>query len=626
MEVVGTDFLPVAAVPARGPKACVTLKDVMNRVDKAPELIPARRKEMLSALRTVERCAGKDANDILAKPSAMRATLRDALYLQAGVNKRRWAAVRCLTLKALVVAGFRVLPGRRTRKPLSAAWEELRKLAPGMQSGIGQSRFMSFCTDEEIEPGDVDAGTFLRYEEALCENSLVGSPHWVYRTSCILWNKARLSVAGWPAVEVPLPDRRLTYSLAWDAFPERFRKDVEAFLHHTGNQSPLAKDYVKSVKPATIVGRRKQIRQMASALVISSFPIEELTSLAVLVNAENAEKVLQFFLDRTDQAKSENTYNHASLLRTIARHWIKPKPEKIDKKIDAGDTAGKLKKKISKQREEDARKKREELILQAHNANVDQLQVFCESLAVKKSGMTPKNVARLFQFENQDNVDALLGLPPLLVRQAQRDDDGGQDQLPKFIYALATEFLIVAPIRITNLGLLNMDEDIQYSGRGPNMITRIAIPGEKVKNGVPIMIDLPKCTADMLAWFIREIRPRICAVPSPWLFPNAQGHQRNVVSFGRQISKTIKRNTGLLMHPHLFRHLAVKFLLMDRPEDIESARLLLGHKTTRTTLAAYAQVTNALAQKRFEGLVDQKRADALLRPSRIRRAGTRVKA
>ncbi|MGD0142218.1 MAG: site-specific integrase [Rhizomicrobium sp.] len=623
---MGSDVLPVAAGPAWNPKPCVTLKDVMDRVDKAPELIRARRTEMLSALRTVERCAGKDANDILAKPSAMRTTLRDALYLQAGINKRRWAAVRCLTLKALVVAGFRVLPGRRARKALSPAWGALRKLAPGMQSGIGLSRFMSFCTAEEIEPGDVDAETFLRYEEALCENSLVGSPHWVYRTSCILWNKARESVAGWPAIEVPLPDRRQTYSLAWDAFPEKFRKDAEAFLHHTGNQSPLAKDYVKSVKPATIVGRRKQIRQMASALVLSGFPITELTSLAVLVKAENAEKVLQFFLDRTDQAKSEATYGHASLLRAIARHWAKPKPEETGKKMEVSGAAENPKKNISKQREDEARKKRDELILREHNANVDQLQVFCESLAVKKSGMTPKNVGRLFQFENQDNVDALLGLPPLLVREAQRDDDGGHDQLSKLMYALGIEILIVAPIRIRNLGLLNMVEDIQYSGRGPNMITRIAIPGEKVKNGVSIMIDLPKCTADMLAWYIREIRPRICAVPSPWLFPNAQGHQRNVVSFGRQISKTIKRNTGLLVHPHLFRHLAVKFLLMDRPEDIESARLLLGHKTTRTTLAAYAQVTNALAQKRFEGLVDQKRADALQRPSRIRTAGTRVKA
>ena len=565
-------------MPAQTGMASLTLKDVMDRVGASADLAPARRREMLSAVRTAARCIGSDVGDILAQPASLSKKLRDAPHGLAGVGERRWAAVRGLTLAALRVSGFRVMSGRRTRLRLSPAWEALHARAPDRQCGIGLSRFMSFCTAEMIEPDAVDLPTFHRFQEALESNSLVRDAPFVYRTTCAVWNKASRSVADWPLLEVPVPNRSRTYSLDWNAFPASFQADVEAFLSHTGNQDPLADDYAPSVRPATIVGRRKQIQLMATALAESGFATADIISLTTLVHADNAKRVLQFFLDRVGVGR-ETVYAHAILLRTLARHWV-------------------------------ARDEQ----------NILKLEKFCKGLTPKKHGMTDKNRGRLRQFDDPRNVDALLGLPAKLLREAQRKDVGGQEELVGIVYAVAIELLIMAPIRIKNLTELDIERHIVQTRRGSHAVVHLVIPGEEVKNGVPFEVALPKASGELLTIYLRDYRPRISSAPSPWLFPNSAGQKRNAVGFGRHISDLIERHTGLKMHPHLFRHLSAKFVLEAHPEGIEICRLVLGHKSTRTTLRAYSEGKTASAHKRFESIIDAKRLEALGRSSKKPRA------
>ena len=52
----------------------------------------------------------------------------------------------------------------------------------------------------------------------------------------------------------------------------------------------------------------------------------------------------------------------------------------------------------------------------------------------------------------------------------------------------------------------------------------------------------------------------------------------------------LKKETGLEMHLHLFRHLAAKLYLDVNPQGIELVSQLLGHSSTRTTLKAYAEL------------------------------------
>ncbi len=54
-----------------------------------------------------------------------------------------------------------------------------------------------------------------------------------------------------------------------------------------------------------------------------------------------------------------------------------------------------------------------------------------------------------------------------------------------------------------------------------------------------------------------------------------------------RISARIRKETGLVMHVHLFRHFAAKIFLDANPGQYEVVRRLLGHAALSSTLSAY---------------------------------------
>ena len=70
-----------------------------------------------------------------------------------------------------------------------------------------------------------------------------------------------------------------------------------------------------------------------------------------------------------------------------------------------------------------------------------------------------------------------------------------------------------------------------------------------------------------------------------------------------QISETIRKATGLRMHPHLFRHLAAFLILRRNPGEFETVRVLLGHRSIATTIRFYCAMEQAAAFARFDEVV-----------------------
>jgi len=139
--------------------------------------------------------------------------------------------------------------------------------------------------------------------------------------------------------------------------------------------------------------------------------------------------------------------------------------------------------------------------------NILKLEKFCKGLTPKKHGMTDRNRGRLRQFDDLRNIDALLGLPAKLLRQAQRCDVGGKLELTAIIYALAIELLIAAPVRIKNLTTLQVDRHIVQSRRGAHSVIHLVIAGDEVKNGVSVEFALPKASAELLTLYSADIPP-----------------------------------------------------------------------------------------------------------------------
>jgi integrase len=532
------------------------------------ENLPTDRKtaDMRSALRTTAKVLGRRLGEVTTQSAALNGLLAQASPLTAGVSPARWSRVKSLLLSALAVAGFDVLPSRDLQG-WSPLWKALAERLPDQRSRIGLSRMLSYFSREGVAPRDVGRPHIEAFGEALKARSLRRNPVEVYRTSLRLWNRAAQTVGGWPSVVVPLePDPR-RYSLPWDDFPDSFRAEAADFHANCSDPDPFSDAYSPPVRPDTLKLRRKQLQQVASALVATGFPIQQLTSLAVLVQPANAEAALRHLLCRRGGTTGVHLEGQARLLRTIARHWVRDE------------------------------------------AAAEKLVRMSKGLHVKKAGMTPKNRRRLKQFDLPQNVAALLNLPLCVFKEENRRKKPTLAQALRVMRALAVEILLVAPMRVRNLTQIELERHLLEYRHGQHKRYHIVFTPEETKTREPFEMELPQQTAVLLEVYLERFRPVLTEAPSPFLFPNAQGAKRCSIDFSQAIARFVKAETGLVMHAHLFRQFAGKFYLDANPFDIETIRRILGHRSTATTLRAYAQLRTDHAFRRYDTLVGKRRSE-----------------
>ena len=544
----------------------LSLADVLARVEADPALTPRSRADMLSALRTLRRVLGLSLAAVPADPALLRRHLADACPARVGVSAHRWHNIRSLTLKALGRAGVPTLPGR-SGDALTGAWEQLSCLLPDPGTRYRLSRFMRHCSARSIEPAQVDAAAFAGFRQALRAMSLNAKPDALHRAACLAWNGATERTPGWPGQAVPVPSFSRRYALDWDSFPAAFGTDCRAFLDHGANQDPFADDYAPSVKLSTVAMRRKQILQLASVLVLAGTPVQGITGLACLVAPDNARLALRFLRDRAGGRESKYLHQQALLLKTVARHWVK-----------------------------------------APARDVDLLRQFAARLAPRQVGMVERNRAKLRQFDDPGNVGRLLGLPARVFDELALRDRGLRQDALRAMFALAVELLIVAPMRVSNLVGLQLGRHLVTSPGRHGGIVHLRIPPAETKTGEPFEALLRARTVGLLTTFTGRYRGRLTAVPSSTLFASPGGGTRDAVTFGQALGAFVRRETGLLVNPHLFRHLAVKLLLDENPGDIETARRILGHRSSATTERAYADRSAAAAHRRYDDMIDRRRS------------------
>lgn len=563
----------VSGIPAN-----LTLADAMQRVETSPDLKPATKRDVLSAFRTLALCIGKAPHNISATPKSLQRDIAAVNYHQTGIGKTRWTNVKSLARKGLRAAGIDIMPGRRANSSYTPAWAALR-----VQSGpchqMGLSRFMNWCSLNGIEPKDVDASAFDRFETELTTNSLEHDSLKIAIQTRRIWDKAAQGVADWPAFRTNVPTKPRGYSRPWEAYPKAFVEDVDAFLAR-GSAEHAERDLDDDfpiLRPATIKGRRISLRLLAHALVEAGCPVEEMTGLHKLVEPRNAKEIIQFFMRRNGGQTNEGIYGHASLLRTIARHWVK-----------------------------------------ADRETVDTLTKYCKKTATKQRDMTSKNRKRLKQFDDPANVHAIYSLPAKLMKQARAAEHGSEKAFVSATYAVAIETLLRAPVRIENLYSLSLADNIILPAdprRGEVIVT---ITGQRVKNSQDLEHCLPPEYGQMLREYLDIFRIGASA-QSQWLFPNFEGEQRNKDSFSQLIKAVIYRHTGITANVHLFRGLMVKMWHEEHPGDYETPSKMLGHTSPRTTMRAYSEGKTVAGQRAFSAMIDNKRQEIEHAYSRRRR-------
>ena len=540
-----------------------SLADIIGHLQLNTTLALQQRRDMISALRTTARLFGLEPAALPADPRVLRQHFRTSSPAAGGFSRRRLDNLRSLVLSALRTSQVAVLPGR-ARTPLCPAWQALHSRLPDTTHRLGLSRFVRHCSALGVAPEAVEIATFAAFAAALESDSLVRQPAHVHRTTCRLWNSAGQRVPGWPALVAPVPESgRRRLKLTWEDVPASFLADADAFLHRKANPDPFADDYAKPVEPSTTRQRRKQILQLATALVSAGHPVAGITGLATLVQLSHAKSALRHLLDGKGGTKTTYLHGLALLLKAIAQHWVK---------VDA--------------------------------PHLEALRQLCQKLTVPRAGMTEKNQRLLRQFDNPKNVSALVHLPRQTFAQLARHDNGTRAAVLRAMNALAVEVLTMAPLRAENLTQLRFDQHIVTIRTGSTKTVHLVLTKDETKNDAPYELPLSPETVRLLDLYRTHYHPRLSQDPvSPWLFPNEAGHQRSIIAFSRGVCAFVRSGTGIGMNIHLFRHLAVKLHLTAYPDDLETPRRLLGHKNSAVTARVYAEVKNSAAFRRYDEVI-----------------------
>ena len=552
-----------------------TLQGVIDAIALRADLSDQRRLDLRSSLRTFAKALGKVPDQVPADIGALNSQIAGMTAQMVGLSAPRWANVKSGLTTALSLTGAKVIAGKR-RGALAPEWAALLDQVEDRYERSRLSRFMSWCTTEAIAPETVCQGDVDRFVVALAKESLVERPKAVHRDLALAWGRCRTTVAGWPDVEIKVPNNSRAYALAEEDFSEAFVKDVAAYLHHLAEVDPFEATPRKAMAMTTLRDTKLRIYQLASALAQSGRDPKSIMGLCDLVVPEAAKAALRVQHKRNGGRKTGQLANYARTLINAARHWVK-----------------------------------------ASEDDLDTLRALGRSITPKTGGMTDKNRSRLRQFDNQSAVHRLIRLPGLVFDNLPPEGRLSPAQALRAQSALGVAILILgAPLRIKNLAGLQLGVHVVETrplGLGGNAgfvaskgaTTRhIVLPALEVKNTKDLEFTLPSGLCKYLDTYVSRCLPILVRGGSSYLFPNTTGGTKREDGLSVQIKTFIKRETGLIVNAHLYRHLAAKLYLERNPGDYPTVQMLLGHKDLQTTLRAYVGLEAHDAVKRYDQLMD----------------------
>lgn len=539
---------PIAPLTAPPPK----------NLDQALEFLRAQQpphpyaSHVASALNRMAEVIGKPLARISTEPAMLRQMIAEALPAREKMSQKRWHRICSLVGTYLRTTGIDLEPNRSTAGH-SAAWRDLHGRA-NKSVTLATSRFASFCTRLGVEPDDVTSETFEAFSEAMRLRSLRENPDAIVRNTITHWNRGASTTGGWPQLVIPQQRHSRFYALPWSAYPKSFHKDVEAFLCASSNANIFSREYKRPIRASTVALRRRQFRLSAALLVESGFPIEKLTSLDVLVDPENVAATLQRHVDRKGGKTAHSMVQLANLLARVGQSRLED-PAQVQ-------------------------------LLRIYAANVANRRLQEDG----RTGMTQRNRQALRQFDVAANRTTLLTLPDRVFAQAAKDHVPTPAQARRVMLAMAVELLLCCALRGANLVALEADRHFSDVRRGRSVIRHLLIPAAEMKGNEDFEVPLPDRTRAMLDEYLLAYWPVLAPEGSLFLFPGKGGRVRDKIHFAQAITAFILRETGLRMHLHLFRHFAVKLHLHYHPDDIETPRRFLQHKSSKTTMAHYTEV------------------------------------
>ena len=549
---------------------------MLDRLASRGDLQDTRRRDLRSAVISFAKLRDRPPAAIPLDLADIRRTLDGMVPARAKISRKRWANLRSGLAAAIEASGLR--PMLKTRDlELDEVWTLL--FAPADQRvRKGLSRFARWASLHRIRPEAVDDSTIGRFVAELDGATLVRNLGDLPRTVARAWNAlAGLHRAtGLRPVPVP-PSKAVRTRIPWQRLAASFREDVKRYLTWASVPDPLAEGArARALAPLSLTLQRTHIHSAVTAAAAAGIPVDQITSLASLVEPETFRALLRHLWQRDGRKLTAYTHGVAVTLIAIASEWVKAPADAIAT-----------------------------------------LKALRSKLGTLPSGLTEKNKALLRKFDDPVLLTALLDLPDKLWRAARRGLATSKRSFIDLQSALAIDLLIHFGLRMQNLSSLRFDAHLHWpqGRRKPALLT---FRGDETKNDDPIEREIPAVLAERLQVYRNEIAPAVIGKRPDAVFVSFSGKPRTQGAIKVAIERTVLRHLGVKLTPHQFRHLAAKIELDGNPGAYELVRQLLGHKNLKTTVNNYCGLDTKRAGRAHAELIIKLRESKLGRGRRRR--------
>ena len=541
--------------------------DVIEKVEAAEDLSDTRRRDMISGLRRVAKALGRPPQEVPCYGPWLQRRISKVAPAALKLSTKSWQ--NAVSDARAAMTHFGIVERRWSRiSELSPEWQRLwRTVLDSNDPTIPRAlcRFVYFLSYRRVLPEEVGEEHAIAYREALDHNEIGKNPDVPYRAAVNGWNLAMKRIPEWPRAVLPLGSRQKVIKLDEGVLPQSLISDIDALIASLAKPDPLAEHgRTRALRPVTLSQYRRQVIRFASELVHSGVQPETLTDLNILLAPEMAERGLRQMLSRTGNRTTKMISEVAALLRNLG--------------------------KVTNQRQE----------------MQERLADLARKVAAKpQRGITRKNRDRLRVLQDDRQALCLLNLPERLFKHPPVGKANAFTKAFAREDALAIAILLYCPIRIRNLAGIHVEQHLQRPGDGRMYLV---LSEHEVKNGQSLEFELPNDVIQMIDRHLGTRSPELCPAGTAWLFPRRDG--TGPVDPGQlasRIAKRIRKETGLEMNAHLFRHFAVMNWLDANPGAYEVARRLLGHSEVSHTINMYSGLEVKSATKAFADLVGRKK-------------------
>ncbi len=357
--------------------------------------------------------------------------------------------------------------------------------------------------------------------------------------------------------------KKIPYSFPLEEFPQSFQDEVAAWRKRVEDPDVLDLDApARPLRPETVMAHIMGIHRFASALVHrGDLKIGDIVSLRTLMEPERFKSALRFFMERLGGKPTASLHNLANTMRHIARHWCK-----------------------------------------LEDGILKELATLCARLEPEqRDHLSPKKRARLQQFDHPENVKRFLFFPEDQVAKAKADKNPKKAS-KRVERALIVALLINCGLRQRTLRMLELD-DFRWFHTTTGRRCHLLIAPEKVKNRRELEFEIPEDTVEILRLYLDTCRPLLPGREGPYLFPGVDGGMRSKSAIREAIVPALRKETGLVVNPHLVRDIVAKIAVERSPAAYGAVTTLLGHRSEAMTRAHYLGSETKAAGRFLDGIL-----------------------